>query len=89
LGAVGLTVMGLGFIPVAYFLLGMFAAKKPEHLYGDRQEQMFWQGVRQSPSRTAKQVRSQFRDLDRRLAEIEDYYVSNNPRLSAEIEQLR
>ncbi|MFM5954733.1 MAG: envelope stress response membrane protein PspC, partial [Novosphingobium sp.] len=46
-------------------------------------------GVRQSPSRTAREVRSRFRDLDRRLAEVESYYVSNNPRLSAEIENLR
>lgn len=90
LGTVGLTLMGMGFIPLAYFLTGMFAAKKPTHLYyADDREQLFWQGVRQSPTRTARQVRSQMRDLDRRLAEVEAYYVSNNPRLSAEIEQLR
>ena len=27
--------------------------------------------------------------IDRRLAEIETFYVSSNPRLSAEIERLR
>ena len=89
LGTVGLTLMGVGFIPLAYLLVGMFAQKKPGYLYGDRQEQKFWQGVRQSPSRTAKQVRAQMRDIDRRLAEVETFYVSSNPRLSSEIERLR
>jgi phage shock protein C len=90
LGTVALTLMGMGFIPFAYLAVGIFAPKKPEHLYySDQREQKFWQGVRQSPSRTAREVRAQFRDLDRRLAEVEAYYVSNNPRLSAEIEQLR
>jgi phage shock protein C len=89
LGAVGLTLMGVGFIIPAYFLIGIFAAKKPHGLYTDPQEQKFWQGVRQSPGRTAREVRAQFRELDRRLADVEAFYVSNNPRLSAEIEQLR
>jgi phage shock protein C len=29
------------------------------------------------------------KDIDRRLADVETYYVSNNVRLSAEIERLR
>lgn len=72
-----------------YFALGFLAAKKPPHLYADPAEQRFWQGVRQSPARTAREVRSTFRDIDRRLAEVEQFYVSGNPRLSAEIEKLR
>ena len=52
-------------------------------------KQAFWQGVRQSPGRTAREVRARFRDVDRRLAEVESFYVSSNPRLSAEIERLR
>ena len=89
LSTVLLTICGVGFIPLAYLALGIFANRKPGHLYADRQEQKFWQGVRQSPSRTAREVRAQFRDLDRRLADIETFYVSSNPRLSAEIERLR
>lgn len=89
LGAVGLTIMGLGFIPLAYLAVGIFGPKKPAHLYTDRQEQQFWQSVRQSPTRTAREVRARFRDIDRRLAEVESFYVSSNPRLSAEIERLR
>jgi len=78
-----------GFGIPLYFGIGILADKKPGHLYSDRQEQKFWQGVRQSPARTAREVRAQFRDIDRRLAEVEHFYVSANPRLSAEIERLR
>lgn len=89
LGAVALVLMGSGFPLLAYFLIGMFANRKPSHLYVDRGEQKFWQGVRQSPGRTAREVRANFRDIDRRLADIETFYVTSNPRLSAEIERLR
>jgi phage shock protein C len=89
IAAVLLVFMGAGIVIPAYFLAGMIAPVKPAQLYGDRDEQRFWQGVRQSPGRTAREVRAKFRDIDRRLAEIEQYYVSSNPRLAAEIEQLR
>ncbi len=89
LGFVGLIMLGAPMVIPAYFLVGFFAAKKPGNLYTDRNEQKFWQGVRQSPTRTAREVRAQFRDIDRRLAEVETFYVSSNPRLSAEIERLR
>jgi phage shock protein C len=90
LGAVGLTLMG-GFpwTLIAYFTAAWFANKKPIHLYLDRDDQKFWQGVRQSPARTTRDIRSTFRDIDNRLANIEDYYVSNNKQLADEIESLR
>lgn len=78
-----------GFVIPAYFITGLLLSKKPAHLYVDKDEQRYWQGVRQSPKRTAREVRAHFRDIDRRLAEVENYYVSSNPRLSAEIERLR
>jgi phage shock protein C len=74
---------------MVYLAIGILAQDKPKELYADRQEQQFWQGVRQSPSRTAREVRASFRDIDRRLAAVEAYYVSSNPRLAEEIEKLR
>ena len=71
------------------FVAGLALNKKPDHLYVDNEEQKYWQRVRQSPARTAREVRARFRDIDRRLAEVETYYVTSNPRLSAEIERLR
>ncbi|MFU7528395.1 envelope stress response membrane protein PspC [Qipengyuania sp. ASV99] len=73
----------------AYFIAGFVLNKKPPYLYGDAQEEKYWQRVRQSPKRTAREIRARFRDIDRRLADVETYYVSNNPRLTAEIERLR
>ena len=73
----------------AYFVSGLMLNKKPPHLYVDADEQKYWQRVRQSPKRTAREIRARFRDVDRRLAEVETYYVTSNPRLSAEIERLR
>lgn len=73
----------------AYFIAGLLLNKKPPHLYVDKEEQKYWQRVRQSPTRTAREVRARFRDIDRRLADVETYYVTSNPRLSAEIDRLR
>ncbi len=89
LGMVALLFAMSGFVLPLYFVAGFLLDKKPDHLYEDRQEQQYWQRVRQSPARTAREVRSRFRDIDRRLAEVESYYVSSNPRLSDEIEKLR
>ena len=72
-----------------YFLAGIMMKKKPSHLYVDQEETKYWQRVRQSPKRTAREIKARFRDIDRRLAEVETYYVTSNPRLSAEIERLR
>jgi phage shock protein C len=73
----------------AYILAGIFLPRKPDNLYVDKDEQKYWQRVRQNPTRTAHEVRARFRDIDRRIAEVETYYVTSNPRLSAEIERLR
>ncbi|MDQ4086503.1 MAG: envelope stress response membrane protein PspC [Pseudomonadota bacterium] len=76
-------------IPV-YVLTAWMAPRKPMSLYErDPEEKKFWQRVRASPRRTAREVRSRFRDIDRRLAEVETYVTSSNSRLAREIEQLR
>ena len=81
-------VLGMVAVPL-YILAGLLLNKKPSHLYVEPEEQRYWQGVRQSPKRTAREIRSRMKDVDRRLAEVETFYVSSNPRLSAEIERLR
>ena len=55
----------------------------------DPDQKKFWQGVRANPRSTARDVRSRFRDIDRRLADVETYVTSSNNRLAREIEQLR
>lgn len=74
---------------IAYWIAAKSADAKPIEFYGDKEEREFWQGVRQSPRRTARDVKSRFREIDRRLADMELYYTTNNSALSNEIEQLR
>lgn len=88
LGAIGLTI-AFGWPLLAYLGAGFLLNKKPPHLYHDEGEQKYWQRVRQSPQRTAREIKANFRDIDRRLAAVESHYVSSNPRLNAEIERLR
>lgn len=88
-GVVMLTILTQGAMGAAYIMTAWLAPQKPSSLYVDRDDQKFWQGVRANPSRSAQEIRSTFRDIDRRLADIETYYVSKNTQLSEEIERLR
>ena len=73
-----------------YFIAGWVAPTKPRELdYRGMEDRQFWQGVRASPARAARDIRSRFRDLDRRLADIESYVTTENRSLAREIEQLR
>ena len=89
-GAVLLTLLG-GFpwTLIAYVATAWVANPKPYGLYNDPEDAKFWQGVRQSPARTTRDVRSKFRDIDRRLADVELYYTSRNTSLANEIDALR
>jgi phage shock protein C len=86
----GAVFMSGGSVLPLYFIAGFIADDKPRDLaMDDREEQRFWQGVRQSPARTARDIRSRMRDIDRRLADIESYVTTENRSLAREIEQLR
>ena len=90
IGTVLLTVLGSGATIIVYLAAGFLAPVKPRSLYDTTpEEQKFWQRVRVNPTRTARDVRSRFREIDRRLADVETYITSSNHRLSQEIESLR
>lgn len=73
-----------------YFIAGWIAPDKPQELERDTaDQQQFWQGVRASPARTARGIASSFRDIDRRLADIEQYVTTENRSLAREIDSLR
>jgi phage shock protein C len=74
---------------IAYLLIAWMAPTAPRGLYENQEEAKFWQGVRTNPKRSTAEVRSKFRDIDRRLADIEVYYTSRNTRLADEIDSLR
>jgi phage shock protein C len=91
IGVVVLTIMG-GFpwTVIAYLIAGWMAPRTPAELYEQNPEdKKFWQQVRTSPRRTVREVRAKFREIDRRLADVETYVTSSNGRLAQEIERLR
>lgn len=90
-GVVLLTVFTLGSVSVlAYFVLGWVAHDKPRQFYdADPEEDKFWQKVRARPGATVRDVRGRFRDIDRRLADVEIHVTGHNSRLAAEIDALR
>lgn len=73
----------------AYWLIAWLAPVKPIGLYQDEGDAKFWQGVRSNATRSTTEVRSKFRDIDRRLADIELHYTSRNTALASEIDSLR
>ena len=90
---IGLVVLaistGVGPFIIAYLIASWLTPDKPSGLYSSLEDEKFWQGVRSNPRRSTAEVRSKFRDVDRRLADIETLYTSRNTQLANEIESLR
>ena len=79
-----------GSILPVYFIAGMIAPDKPRELESSAvEEREYWRTVRQSPTRTARDIRLRLKDIDRRLADVESYVTTENRSLAREIEQLR
>ncbi|WP_267380353.1 MULTISPECIES: envelope stress response membrane protein PspC [unclassified Sphingomonas] len=89
IAAVVLAFATSGWLILAYIAAAWLAPVKPIGLYDTAEDAKFWQGVRANPKRSTAEVRSQFRDIDRRLADIELHYTSRNSQLASEIESLR
>ena len=90
IGMVVGTILGSGALILVYIAAGLIAPPKPRELASQSEEDAkFWQRVRAAPGRSIRDVRSKFRDLDRRLADVETYVTSSNASLSREIEKLR
>jgi phage shock protein C len=86
------TIFGGGFLAIIYLAMGFMADAKPTTLYvseaSNPDEVEFWQKTRAKPSRSIRDVRSTFRDVDRRLRDIELQYTSQNSKLAREIDEL-
>ncbi|PZU47422.1 MAG: envelope stress response membrane protein PspC [Sphingomonas sp.] len=89
---VAATVIGFPFPLIAYLAIGWIADPKPGNFYleeVDPEDKQFWQKTRAAPGRSIREVRSSFRDIDRRLRDIELAYTSPNNRLAREIDDLK
>lgn len=75
---------------IGYGVLAAISPNRPATLDGfDPEEKKFWQKVRTNPRRTAHAVRARFREIDRRLADVEAHLTSPDARLAREIDSLR
>ena len=73
-----------------YFVVAWVANAKPAELYGETpDERQFYAKLRVAPQRSIRDTRSMYRDVDRRLQDVEAYMTSSNSRLASEIDQLR
>jgi len=62
------------FFPVtvmAYLALAIFLPPRPQSLFRDADEEVFWRSVTDAPDKTFGAVRQKFRDLDSRLQRME------------------
>ncbi len=86
------TVFGGGFLAIVYIVLAVVADSKPSAFYeaelADPEDAQFWQKTRAKPQRSIRETRSSFRDIDRRLRDIETSYTSQSSRLAREIDDL-
>jgi phage shock protein C len=90
IGLILAIVLGAGALLPVYFIAGWIADDQPREIAADdKDERKFWQGVRASPGQSARDIRGRMREIDRRLAEIEQYVTTENRSLAREIEQLR
>lgn len=92
-GFVLATIFGSGLPLIAYFVIAWVADAKPGDVYAledaDPEDRQFWQKTRAAPGRSVREVRSSFRDIDRRLRDIELQYTSPQHKLAREIDELR
>jgi phage shock protein C len=89
-GVVLLTFMTSGWAILAYFVTAWVANDKPREFYeGNREDEKFWQTVRARPGHSVRDVRAKFRDIDRRIADVETHVTTSNSALAREIDALR
>ncbi len=91
-GIVLLTFMTSGWAILAYFVTAWVATDKPREFESmDKEDAKFWQTVRARPGGSVRDVHSKFRDIDRRMADIEAHVTSSatNSALAKEIDALR
>jgi phage shock protein C len=63
-------------IVICYVAAAFMLPRKPADLYQDEGDEVFWRSVRRDPHFTCDDIRSKYRDLDRRLQGMEQYVTS-------------
>lgn len=81
---------GVPFIIIGYFIAAFVAETKPRAFEEEApREQEFWRNVRTRPHTTLRDVRLRFKEMERRLRDMERYVTSKSRRLNREINALK
>lgn len=75
-------------VVIAYFVAAFLVPRKPDELRLSEPEEQFWRGVRTQPRNTARDIRHRFRELERRLRQIEAHVTSREFQLARDIDNL-
>jgi len=73
---------------VAYLIAAVVLERRPETMYGTREEEAFWRSVRLEPSRTARDLARKFQDMERRLRAAEAKVTSSDYKLRQQFRDL-
>lgn len=73
---------------IVYFVLVKMVPPRPQGLYATSDEEAFWRRVRVEPAGMVARLRGQFRDLEKRLRDLETFVTSREFRLDREIKDL-
>lgn len=89
--AVSLTFVSGPWTLLVYWIAAKMASEEPYDRGTNvpNENTAFWQNVRTNASGSARQLNSEFNDMSRRLADIEEHYLRSNRRLADEIDALR
>jgi phage shock protein C len=74
---------------IIYFFLSKVVPPRPEGLFKAPGEEAFWTRVRVEPTGTFSSLRHRFRELDKRLQDLETFVTSREFRLDREINGLK
>ena len=63
-------------VVISYIVATILLPRKPAGMYHNEREETFWRSVRRDPHFTCDDIRSKYRDLDRRLQGMEHYVTT-------------
>lgn len=73
---------------LSYIILSILLERKPDKIFHNKDEEIFWRGVSSSPKETFLDLRYKFRNMNNRLSKIETYVTSSEFELNSKINNL-
>jgi len=73
---------------IVYIVLVKMVPPRPAGLYATSEEEAFWTRVRVEPAGMVSNLRRQFREMEKRLRDVETFVTSREFRLDREIKDL-